>query len=174
MNKMQARVGRRRHVRIVIWSLFIVLVGTLLLPLGGYVYVAVSGVQAEAAQSDSRNAEVNPRSNYWRAVREGDKGYTSASGPYTTTGPGTEPGRGVARTAQWLRYPGGAGNDRRHSAADSALPCHQRAKTPGARILGAHAAALVGRRAPAALVYRHICSSSWRLRVSACCSGAPC
>jgi formate dehydrogenase subunit gamma len=84
MAKMQTEAGRRRHVRIVIWSLCIVLAGALVLPLGGYVYVAAVGDRAVAAQPDAGTSGVNPRSNYWRAVREGDKGYTAASGPYTT------------------------------------------------------------------------------------------
>lgn len=86
MSKMHTDTARRRHMRILFWSLIIVIVGTLMLPLGGYLYVAVDNAQAEAAQPQgtSADAAVNPRANFWRAVREGDKGYTAASGPYTT------------------------------------------------------------------------------------------
>lgn len=88
MDKMQTGAGSRRHARIVILSLFVILVGALLLPLSGYVYVAVGSAQVEAAPANSGaaagDATVNPRSNYWRAVREGATGYTATSGPYTT------------------------------------------------------------------------------------------
>lgn len=85
VEKMQTEAGRRRHIRIMIWSLLIVVAGTLLLPLGGYVYVAFNGTRVEAAQTAADATGVNPISNYWRAVREGSKGYTAASGPYTTS-----------------------------------------------------------------------------------------
>jgi formate dehydrogenase subunit gamma len=85
VEKMQTEAGRRRHIRIMLWSLVIVVAGTLMMPLAGYVYVSFSGVQVRAAQTESSNAGVNPLSNYWRAVRDGDKGYTAASGPYTTS-----------------------------------------------------------------------------------------
>ncbi len=77
------QVARKRHARIMLWSLLIVLAGSMLLPLGGYVYVAVNGAQA-AERESSNHPGVNPRANYWRAVREGERGYTSASGLYTT------------------------------------------------------------------------------------------
>ncbi|MGB7930838.1 MAG: formate dehydrogenase subunit gamma [Gammaproteobacteria bacterium] len=85
VKKMQTEAGRRRHIRIMIWSLVIIVAGTLMLPLTGYVYVSFSGVQVRAAQAENGNVGVNPISNYWRAVRDGDKGYTAASGPYTTS-----------------------------------------------------------------------------------------
>jgi formate dehydrogenase subunit gamma len=84
VEKMQTEAGRRRHLRIMLWSLAIIVAGTLMLPLTGYVYVSFSGVQVRAAEAENGNAGVNPISNYWRAVRDGDKGYTAASGPYTT------------------------------------------------------------------------------------------
>jgi formate dehydrogenase subunit gamma len=88
MNR-QTSAGARRHIRIMMWSLLVVLAGTLMLPLSGYLYVAVVGAPVEAARPDSGApvtgmSGVNPRSNYWRAVREGDSGYSAASGPYTT------------------------------------------------------------------------------------------
>jgi len=68
----------RRHKRIMLWTFLIVLVGVVVMPLTGYVYVNV--VQAEEATAQKGN----PHANFWRAVREGDQGYTAASGPYTT------------------------------------------------------------------------------------------
>jgi flagellar basal body-associated protein FliL len=79
VDKMQTEAGHRRHIRIVIWSLLIVVAGILTLPLGGYVYIALSGAQVQAAQTADGDAGVNPISNYWRAVREGSKGYTAAA-----------------------------------------------------------------------------------------------
>lgn len=86
MNSIQPGTGRRRHARIMMWSLLVILAGVLLLPLGGYFYTALGGsapVQVAQAGEDDATG-VNPRSNYWRAVREGREGYSAASGPYTT------------------------------------------------------------------------------------------
>ncbi len=68
----------RRHARIMLWSAVIIVVGAVFLPLASYVYVDLVSANAAAAQ------DANPRANYWRAIREGNAGYTSASGPYTT------------------------------------------------------------------------------------------
>lgn len=76
-------MSRKRHARIMLWSFLIVLVGSMTLPLTGYVYVAMSDAQAAERQS-ANDPGANPRANYWRSVREGGEGYTSASGPYTT------------------------------------------------------------------------------------------
>lgn len=72
--------SKSRHLRVMLWSVAIILVSSMVLPLSGYVYVGlVSDSQAQDAQS-----QTNPRANYWRAVREGNQGYVAASGPYTT------------------------------------------------------------------------------------------
>ncbi len=70
--------SRRRHARIMLVSALIIAVGAMVLPLTGYLYVDVVSAQTAEPQN------ANPRANYWRAVREGDQGYTAASGPYTT------------------------------------------------------------------------------------------
>lgn len=67
-----------RHAKIMLWSALIIFLGATLLPLTGYVYVSFGSAQAADPQ------QTNPRANYWRAVREGNTGYTAASGPYTT------------------------------------------------------------------------------------------
>jgi formate dehydrogenase subunit gamma len=54
----------------------IILGGAILLPLGSYVYTGLSAQAAAAEQS-------NPRANYWRAVRDGNAGYTAVTGPET-------------------------------------------------------------------------------------------
>jgi formate dehydrogenase subunit gamma len=65
---------RRRYRRIALWSLFLMLSLSMLLPLGGYVYVGIKDAQAQGVQ------QTNPRANYWRAVREGNTGYTAVPG----------------------------------------------------------------------------------------------
>lgn len=72
---------KSRRARTMLWSMVVIVVSSMVLPLGGYVYVGVvSDTQAQnAAQSES-----NPRANYWRAVREGNEGYVASQGPYTT------------------------------------------------------------------------------------------
>ena len=73
---------RRRRWRTFLWSLVLILAGAMVLPLGGYVYVAFKTAYAQSSATDQQ--QTNPRANYWRAVRDGTRGYTSASGPYTT------------------------------------------------------------------------------------------
>jgi len=80
----QALRSRRR--RIALWSLVTILMGALLLPAGGYLYVNVvqAAQQGQAPTAPAAGEQTNPRANYWRAVRDGFEGYTAASGPYTT------------------------------------------------------------------------------------------
>ena len=79
------RWSRRR--RMMLWTVVAILVGAMVLPLTGYVYVAIDNAFAQQAKPESPSAaeqQTNPRANYWRAVREGYDGYTAASGPYTS------------------------------------------------------------------------------------------
>ncbi len=75
-----AKPGSRRRRRLIVWSLVLVLASAMALPLVGY--LAVDQAQA---QEQSRNANddkvVNPRAEYWREVRDGIAGYTTAEGP---------------------------------------------------------------------------------------------
>lgn len=64
----------RRYKRIVLWSMGIILLGAMVLPLGSYVITGMQSAQAQAVEDS------NPRANYWRAVREGDRGYTAVEG----------------------------------------------------------------------------------------------
>ncbi|MDH3281300.1 MAG: formate dehydrogenase subunit gamma [Gammaproteobacteria bacterium] len=70
--------AKSRHARIMLWSALVIFFGAALLPLTGYLYVSYSSAQAADAQ------QTNPRANYWRAIRQGNTGYTAASGAYTT------------------------------------------------------------------------------------------
>ncbi len=67
----------RRYKGIVLWSIAIILVGAMVLPLGSYVVTGIQPVRAQAIEDS------NPRANYWRAVRRGNEGYTSVAGQET-------------------------------------------------------------------------------------------
>lgn len=71
------RRDSRRSKRVLFLTLALLLLGTLALPMTGYLVTGVGSVDA-AAQQDS-----NPRADYWREVREGDQGVTTAQGPET-------------------------------------------------------------------------------------------
>jgi formate dehydrogenase subunit gamma len=64
----------RRYKRIVLWSIAVILLGAMVLPLGSYVYTGIQSAHAQAVEDS------NPRANYWRAVREGNQGYTAVEG----------------------------------------------------------------------------------------------
>ena len=68
---------RARAKKIALWSFLTIVLGAMLAPLSGYVYVAVNDAHAQSAD------EANPRSNYWRAVREGNTGYSAVIGQET-------------------------------------------------------------------------------------------
>lgn len=68
---------RRRYRRITVWSMLLIVFMAMLLPLGSYVYVGLQDAKAQAVN------ETNPRANYWRAVREGNMGYTAVRGQET-------------------------------------------------------------------------------------------
>ena len=70
--KTGGEVDKRR--RLALWGLAVFVMAIVLLPLGSYLYTAVSPAQAAAEK------QTNPRANYWRAVREGDKGYSAVTG----------------------------------------------------------------------------------------------
>ncbi|MEM7379505.1 MAG: formate dehydrogenase subunit gamma [Pseudomonadota bacterium] len=65
--------AKRRHKRIMLWSFVVVVLGSLALPLAGYLAVGVGDVVA----ADATNA----RSDFWRAVRHGASGYSAVTGP---------------------------------------------------------------------------------------------
>ena len=70
---------RRRYWRITLWSVVLVVVGAMALPLGGYLYVGLSDAYAQSGAEDT-----NPRANYWRAVREGQPGSGAGGSSYSS------------------------------------------------------------------------------------------
>jgi len=66
-----------RHKRTMMWSVVLILAGAIVLPLGGYLYASLNAASAQFT------GESNPRSQYWRAVREGNQGYTAVQGQET-------------------------------------------------------------------------------------------
>lgn len=76
--RQNTRKSRRRAIilTIALSSLF-----AMALPLIGYVLHDTGLAFAQSAQSDSE--AVNPRAEYWRAVRQGTDGYSAVSGPET-------------------------------------------------------------------------------------------
>jgi len=70
---------RRRKRGIAIWSVVAILGLAIALPMVSY---TVHWFGAEAVAQETTGA-TNPRSNYWRAVKEGVSGYSAVSGPET-------------------------------------------------------------------------------------------
>ncbi|MFU8830570.1 MAG: formate dehydrogenase subunit gamma [Wenzhouxiangella sp.] len=75
---MNTRTDSRRKSRRILAVSAMVLVAAMLVPLTGYVYVAVAQKQAESPAAWS---ETNPRSETWREVRQGNEGYSAVKGP---------------------------------------------------------------------------------------------
>ena len=70
--------GRRRAILV---TLIVTLMVAMALPLTGYVAYEFGLVQIAQAQEESDDEAVNPRAEYWRAVRGGVEGYSAVSGP---------------------------------------------------------------------------------------------
>lgn len=74
--EMKHRAGRMRAM---LWSIVLIAAGAMLLPLTAYVWTAA--VHAEDSGEQSAAGDANPRSGYWREVRDSDPGYTAVTGP---------------------------------------------------------------------------------------------
>ncbi len=70
---LRMRVARRR--KIVAWFLILTVLNALALPVISYVDAYFGEAQAQSEE------ETNPRANFWRAVREGNTGYSAVTGP---------------------------------------------------------------------------------------------
>ena len=66
-----SRLARRK--RMMGWSFLFMILSVVMLPLGSYVYTDLVAT-AEAAEATTAS---NPRSNYWRAIRNGQAGYST-------------------------------------------------------------------------------------------------
>ena len=84
---------RRRYWRITLWSVVLIVVGAMALPLTGYLYVGLSDAYAQSGAE-----ETNPRANYWRAVREGQPGSGAGGDAYSSVTGRPMPGSDAA----WL------------------------------------------------------------------------
>ncbi|HET9694688.1 MAG TPA: formate dehydrogenase subunit gamma [Steroidobacteraceae bacterium] len=67
-----------KRLRAMLWSIVLIAVAGMLLPLSAYVWTAAVHAD-EAAETEGRN----PRSEYWREVRESEPGYTAVRGQET-------------------------------------------------------------------------------------------
>lgn len=65
--------ARRRRKKVALWSLFVLLAAVLAAPFTAY--LLPEDVLAQTAQ------ETNERANFWRAVRQGERGYSAVKGP---------------------------------------------------------------------------------------------
>ena len=79
----KVRKRRRKH-RIVIWSLLAIVGLAVVLPMVSYTghWLGSEAVAQEDAAAAAAGS-VNPRSNYWRAVKEGVQGYSAVKGQET-------------------------------------------------------------------------------------------
>lgn len=76
MSDSQATMGKRdRRFKAMLWSIVLIAVGSMALPLAGYLYTAAVHAEQTAGQ-----AGTNLRSEYWREVRGGVAGYTAVVG----------------------------------------------------------------------------------------------
>lgn len=73
----KSKMSKARRRRIAIWSTFLVISLSLALPLASY---SVHWLGMSASAQDASNAAVNPKSNFWRAIRGGEPGYSAVKG----------------------------------------------------------------------------------------------
>ena len=73
------RRDSRRSKRVLFLTLALLLLGTMALPMTGYLVTGVGSVDAAAQQGTDNN----PRADYWREVRDGDQGVTTVQGQET-------------------------------------------------------------------------------------------
>lgn len=73
--------GARRAVLVTLAASLVVLTISAALPLTGYLAHEMGLIQTAQAQEESDEEAVNPRAEYWRAVRGGSEGYSAVSGP---------------------------------------------------------------------------------------------
>ena len=80
MNQSRSGMNHRPgRIRLMLWSIVLIAAGAMLLPLTAYVWTAA--VHAEESSEQASARDVNPRSGYWREVRDSHPGYTAVTGP---------------------------------------------------------------------------------------------
>ena len=62
MAKAEKSTRARRYKRITLWSMAIILLGAMVLPLGGYVYTGIQAAQAQASRTKTREPTTGVRS----------------------------------------------------------------------------------------------------------------
>jgi formate dehydrogenase subunit gamma len=82
MSGQTSSAKRSRRWRSMLWGLIAIAVLSMALPSLGY-FSAGAGT-AVAQEGFSEEQATNPRSDVWRAARQGNEGYTAQTGPYVT------------------------------------------------------------------------------------------
>ncbi len=79
----QGRAGKR--LRLIGWMTAFVMVAAMVVPLSGYMYVAVAQTDDDAVQAEQNEAwsETNPMSEVWRQARLSEEGVSTVRGPYS-------------------------------------------------------------------------------------------
>ncbi len=72
----KSRVSARKRMRAMGWSFLFIVLSAMILPSTSYLFTS-DQVYAQV------NEDENQRSNFWRAVRQGNEGYSAVSGPET-------------------------------------------------------------------------------------------
>ncbi len=83
MRTQEVTVKSRRRRRVAIISVIGSLMLAMALPLTGYMVIEAGWLQAAWAEESEEDEAVNPRAEYWRAVRQGTEGYSAVSGQET-------------------------------------------------------------------------------------------
>ena len=73
----KSKMSKARRRKIAIWSTFLVLSLSLALPLASY---SIHWLGMSASAQSASNAPVNPKSEFWKAVRGGEPGYSAVKG----------------------------------------------------------------------------------------------
>ena len=76
INSKPIKTSARRRWKGMLWSMVFIAIAAMALPIGSYV---LHGITVAQAQDD----DSNQRANFWRAVREGNTGYSAISGAET-------------------------------------------------------------------------------------------
>lgn len=84
MNESKTSSAGQRRRRSMLWSLALILVLSIALPLGYALAQSGGGQGVQQQQRFGQDGASNPRSDTWRQAREGQAGYTAQTGPYVT------------------------------------------------------------------------------------------